>query len=159
MSYYQLTFETAVRRQPKPVTIIRVSPGEAEPPRKAVEVLRSGGLIVFPTDEGYVVGCNALDPTAVQRLYQVTGAGPEHLVRFAASPEHAGQLTEPARPLTHSCPRALMRAADLPLAAAAVPPGGSPVPTAQHVVFIVGDAVDLVLDAGPVRRQPAGGGR
>ncbi len=159
MSYYQLTFETAVRRQPKPVTIIRVSPDEPQPPRKAVEALRSGGVIAFPTEEGYVVGCDALDSTAVQHLCEVTGAASEHLVRFAASREQAGRLTGLARPLSHPVPLALMRAADLPIAATAVPPGASPAPTAQHVVFILGDAVDLVLDAGHVRRQPVAGGR
>ncbi len=113
MSYYQLTFETAVRRQPKPVTIIRVSPDEPQPPRKAVEALRSGGVIAFPTEEGYVVGCDALDSTAVQHLCEVTGAASEHLVRFAASREQAGRLTGLARPLSHPVPLALMRAADL----------------------------------------------
>ncbi len=159
MSYYQLTFETAVRRQPKAVTIVRVGLDEVQPPRKAVEVLRSGGVIVFPTEEGYVVGCDALDPTAVQRLCQVTGAASDNLVQFAASREQAGRLTGLARPLSHPVPLALMRAADRPMAATAVPPGGSPAPTAQHVVFILGDAMDLVLDAGPIRRQLVAGGR
>ncbi len=157
MSYYHLTFEAAVTRQPKPVTIIRVGPGEAQPPRKAVEALRSGGLIVFPTEDGYLVGCNALDPTAVQHLCRVTGVGSEHLVRFAASREQERRLTGLARPLSHPLPVGLMRATDLPIAATAVPPGGSPAPTAQHVVFILGDAADLVLDAGPIRRQPVAG--
>jgi tRNA A37 threonylcarbamoyladenosine synthetase subunit TsaC/SUA5/YrdC len=159
VSYYQLTFQAAVGRQPKRLAIIRVNPEDSSAPRKAVDVLRAGGLIVFPTEEGYLVGCDALDPAAVQRLCEVTGAGSEHLVRFAATREQGARLTGLARPLAHPVPLALMRAADLPMAATAVPPGALPPPTAQHAIFIVGDGVDLVLDAGPVRRQPVAGRR
>ncbi len=159
MSYYQLTFESAVDRQPKPVTMIRVNPEDGPAPRKAVEVLRAGGVVVFPTEDGYVAGCDALDPGAVQHLCEVTGATSEHLMRFAASREQAARLTGLARPLSHPVPLALMGAADLPIVATAVPPGASPAPTAQHVVFILGDGADLVLDAGRIRRQPAASGR
>ena len=34
----------------------------------AVEALRSGDLVVFPTETIYGIGCDALDPTAVARL-------------------------------------------------------------------------------------------
>jgi tRNA A37 threonylcarbamoyladenosine synthetase subunit TsaC/SUA5/YrdC len=158
VSYYQLTFQTAVDRQPKPVAIIRVSPEDPQAPRKAVDVLRAGGLIVFPTEEGYLVGCDALDPAAVQRLCDVTRAGSEHLIRFAATREQGARLTGLARPLAHPIPLELMRAADLPLAATAVPPGALAAPTAQHVIFVLGDAVDLALDAGRIRRQSVAGG-
>lgn len=151
MTYYSLTFETAVDRQQEPVTILAVNPDDGPAPRKAVEVLRSGGLIVFPTGDGYLVGCNALDARAVGRLCEVTGAAAGHLVRFAATREQERQLNGPARPATHPVPAGLMRAAGLPIVATTVPPGAAPSPTAQHVVFILGDGVDLVLNAGRTR--------
>lgn len=143
----------------EPVRIIRVHPDDAPVPRAACETLRAGGLIVFPTEEGYLVGCNALDPGAVRRLCEVTGATLEDLVRFAAFPEHERWLSGPIRATRHPVPVGLMRAAQLPLAAAAAPPEAGPAPTPQHVVFRIGDAADLVLDAGVVRRQPVPAGR
>ncbi len=143
MSYYSLSFDASVRHQPKPMSIIRVDPADsAAAPRKAVEVLRGGGLLAFPTAEGYVVGCSALDAEAVKRLCAATGASPDSLVSLADSRD--------PMPLT------LMRDADTPITATPPRPGAPPVPTAQHVVFVLGDRLDLVLDAGPVRRELAG---
>ena len=159
MSYYGLTFEIGVDRMQEPVPIIRVHPDDAPVPRVASETLRAGGLVVLPTEDGYLIACNALDPGAVRRLCGVTGAALEDLVRFAAAPEHEVWLSGPIRSTHHPVPAGLMRATHLPLAAAAVPPGAGPAPTAQHVVFRIGDAADLVLDAGPVGRQPAPAGR
>lgn len=159
MSYYRLTFETGVDRQQAPVVMIRADSDGGQAPRRAVEVLRAGGLIVFPTEEGYLVGCSALDSAAVRRLCQVTGADEDRLVHLAGSPEQAARLGAAPRPLRHPVPLALMRAAGLPIAATACPAGASPAPTAQHVVFVLGDAADLVLDAGPIQGGPATPGR
>jgi tRNA A37 threonylcarbamoyladenosine synthetase subunit TsaC/SUA5/YrdC len=148
-----------VDRQPGPVPIIPVAADEETAPRRAVEVFREGGLIVFPTEDGYLVGCTALDARAVSRLCQVTGATRDDLIRFAASAHQEGWLSGPARPLRHPVPMDLMRAADLPLVATTVPPGSRPAPSVQHVVFALGDQVDLVLDAGPLRQQPVLTGR
>jgi L-threonylcarbamoyladenylate synthase len=153
VNYYGLTFEPGIDRQQRPVSIISVNPEDGAAPRMAVQALREGGLIVFPADEGYLVGCNALDPRAVGRLCDVTGATRDHLIRFAGTPEQERWLSGPARTPAHPVPLALMRAAGLPLVATAVPPGAAPAPTAQHVVFILGDAVDVVLNAGAVRRD------
>ncbi len=155
MTYYSLTFETAVDRQQEPVTIFAVNPDDAPAPRRAVEVLRAGGLIVFPSEDGYLVGCNALDARAVGRLCEVTGATAADLIRFAVTRDQERRLNGPARSTAHPVPAGLMQAADLPIVATTVPPGAAPAPTAQHVVFILGDGVDLVLNAGRTR-QPSG---
>lgn len=141
MSYYSLSFDASVQHQPRPVAIIRVDPADTTAPRKAVEVLRAGGLVAFPTAEGYMVGCSAVNAEAIQRLSAVTGASPDKLIFLADS--------------HHPVPLALMRNADTPIVATPPRPGTPPPPTAQHVVFILGDQLDLVLDAGPVYRQPA----
>jgi tRNA A37 threonylcarbamoyladenosine synthetase subunit TsaC/SUA5/YrdC len=155
IDYYGLTFETAVDRQQEPMSILAVDPAEAPVPRKAVEALRAGALIVFPTEDGYLVGCNALNAGAVARLLDVTGASADQLMRFAVTPQQEGWLSGPARRVTHPVPLGLMKAANLPMVATAVPPGALPAPTVQHVVFILGDGVDLVLNAGRARPQPA----
>jgi L-threonylcarbamoyladenylate synthase len=159
VSYYGLTFEIGVDRPQRPISIISVNPEDGAVPRMAVQTLREGGLIVFPTDEGYLVGCNALDPRAVARLCEVTGAAADDLIRFAATPSQQRQLSGEARTPSHPVPLALMQATGVPLVATAVPPGGPPAPSAQHVIFILGDAVDVVLNAGAVHRDAASSGR
>lgn len=39
----------------------------------AAALLRSGGLVAFPTETVYGLGANALDPVAVRRIFQVKG--------------------------------------------------------------------------------------
>ena len=38
---------------------------------KAVEVLRSGGIILYPTDTIWGIGCDATNITAVKRIYEI----------------------------------------------------------------------------------------
>jgi len=38
---------------------------------KAVEVLRSGGIILYPTDTIWGIGCDATNPEAVKRIYEI----------------------------------------------------------------------------------------
>lgn len=51
--------------------VIRVSPENPDPVSiaRAAECLRAGGLVAFPTETVYGLGVNALDRTAVQRLF------------------------------------------------------------------------------------------
>ena len=154
MSYYHLSFETGLTREPQPVSIIRVDPTESAAPRKAFEVLRAGGLVVFPTEDGYLVGCSAADPLAVKRLCEATGATVGSLTTLVARREQTLGAPNVARVPRHPVALALVQGADAPLAATPSVPGDRPAPTAQQVVFHLGDAVDLVLDAGVMNRQP-----
>jgi tRNA threonylcarbamoyl adenosine modification protein (Sua5/YciO/YrdC/YwlC family) len=38
---------------------------------KAVEVLKSGGVIIYPTDTLYGLGCNIFDKKALERIYDI----------------------------------------------------------------------------------------
>lgn len=38
---------------------------------KAVEVLRTGGVILYPTDTIWGIGCDATNPVAVKRIYEI----------------------------------------------------------------------------------------
>jgi tRNA threonylcarbamoyl adenosine modification protein (Sua5/YciO/YrdC/YwlC family) len=51
---------------------------DAAPVVEAVRVLRRGGLVVFPTETVYGLGCRALDPTAIARVFAVKGRPPHH---------------------------------------------------------------------------------
>ena len=39
--------------------------------QKAIEVLRSGGVILYPTDTVWGIGCDATDPEAVAKVYAI----------------------------------------------------------------------------------------
>ena len=39
--------------------------------KKAVEVIRQGGVILYPTDTVWGIGCDATNPEAVKRVYEI----------------------------------------------------------------------------------------
>lgn len=73
---------------------------------KALEVLRAGGIILYPTDTVWGIGCDATDPSAVARIYEIKRrADSKSLVLLASDmdmicryvkevPEMAVQLVE-----------------------------------------------------------------
>jgi tRNA threonylcarbamoyl adenosine modification protein (Sua5/YciO/YrdC/YwlC family) len=46
--------------------------------RKAVEVVRSGGVIAYPTDSCYALGCHVGDVDALERIRRIRGADKNH---------------------------------------------------------------------------------
>ena len=44
---------------------------QSEDIKNAVEVLRKGGVILYPTDTVWGIGCDATNPDAVARVYQI----------------------------------------------------------------------------------------
>ena len=39
--------------------------------RKSVEIIENGGIIIFPTDTVYGIGCNPYDVNAVKKIYEI----------------------------------------------------------------------------------------
>ena len=37
----------------------------------AVELLRNGGVMIYPTDTVYGIGCSIFDPKAIERVYAI----------------------------------------------------------------------------------------
>lgn len=46
--------------------------------RRSVAILRAGGVVAYPTDSCYALGCLVGDKTAMQRIRTIRGAGPGH---------------------------------------------------------------------------------
>lgn len=95
---------------------------------KALEVLRSGGIILYPTDTVWGLGCDASDPAAVAEIYRIKKRSDSKSLVLLASdidmvcrfvkriPEAAVQLIEVNdKPMTIIYPEAV---------AAPVPSGG-----------------------------------
>jgi len=90
----------------------------------AVALLREGGLVAFPTETVYGLGCDARNRDALHRLYAVKGRPADHpVIVHLPSAEHlytwSSGVPEPARVLTDACwpgPLTVIvpRAADVP---------------------------------------------
>ena len=50
--------------------------------RAAVEILETGGLIVYPTDSVYGLGCDLLSKNAIEKIYQRKGHDKRKLLSF-----------------------------------------------------------------------------
>jgi L-threonylcarbamoyladenylate synthase len=74
---------------------IRIDPTAPDPAamERAAAVIRSGGLVAFPTETVYGLGANAMDPAAVQRVFEAKGR-PSHnpLIAHVAHEEWARRL-------------------------------------------------------------------
>jgi L-threonylcarbamoyladenylate synthase len=75
---------------------------------RAVEILRDGGLVAFPTETVYGLGADAENPAAVRRLYAVKGRPSEHpvivhLARAAQLDEWGIDVAPAAHALAAAC--------------------------------------------------------
>ena len=43
----------------------------------AIDTLRSGGIIIYPTDTLYAIGCDALNNNAIERICKIKGINPQ----------------------------------------------------------------------------------
>lgn len=50
--------------------------------QRAVEALRKGGVIAYPTDTSYGLGCDLFEKSAVERIYQIKHLDPQHQLSF-----------------------------------------------------------------------------
>lgn len=60
--------------------------------QRAVEALRSGSILVFPTDTTYALGCDIFSKRSIDRIYQLKGMERTHPLSFLCS-----DLSEVAR--------------------------------------------------------------
>lgn len=58
------------------VRIYEENPNEREI-AKIVEILRNGGIIIYPTDTVYAIGCDALNVRAVEEVCKLKGINPD----------------------------------------------------------------------------------
>jgi len=61
--------------------LLEIHPKNPQPQRiaKVVEVLRSGGIVIYPTDTVYGVGCDIHNARAVERLCKIQNIDPRKL--------------------------------------------------------------------------------
>lgn len=59
--------------------LIKIYPENPNPKEidKVVATLRDGGLVIYPTDTVYAIGCDALNVRAVERICRMKGVNPQ----------------------------------------------------------------------------------
>jgi tRNA threonylcarbamoyl adenosine modification protein (Sua5/YciO/YrdC/YwlC family) len=59
--------------------LIKIYPENPNPKdvRRVVEIFRNGGLVIYPTDTMYAIGCDALDVRAVEHICRIKGVNPQ----------------------------------------------------------------------------------
>jgi len=63
--------------------------------KKASEIIKKGGILVFPTDTVYGIGCNPYDKTAVEKIYKIKNRPIEKsLPILVSSLEIASEIVE-----------------------------------------------------------------
>jgi tRNA threonylcarbamoyl adenosine modification protein (Sua5/YciO/YrdC/YwlC family) len=61
--------------------LLKIHPLNPEPRKilHVVDVLRKGGIVVYPTDTIYGIGCDLMNRKAIERLCSVMGIKPQKL--------------------------------------------------------------------------------
>lgn len=59
--------------------LIKIYPENPNPKmiNKAIQVLQDGGLVIYPTDTVYAIGCDALNVRAVESICRMKGVNPQ----------------------------------------------------------------------------------
>ena len=59
--------------------LLKIYPDNPNPKEieKVVRILREGGLVIYPTDTLYAIGCDALNVRAVEKICRIKGVNPQ----------------------------------------------------------------------------------
>ncbi len=91
--------------------LLRINPDKPdyESIRKAADVLQAGGIIIYPTDTVYGVGCDITQPKAIERLCQFKGIKLSES-NFSIICHDLSHLSDYAMPISTSVFRVLKKA-------------------------------------------------
>jgi tRNA threonylcarbamoyl adenosine modification protein (Sua5/YciO/YrdC/YwlC family) len=67
--------------------ILEINPSHPEPRKikKVVEVLANGGIMAYPTDTYYGIGCDLLNKGSIEKIYQLKRRSPHQPFSFICS--------------------------------------------------------------------------
>jgi len=82
------------------IKIYEENPNEREV-QKVIEVLRDGGVIIFPTDTIYGVGCDITQVKAVERVARIKGVSDVAKSNFSFICSDLGHLSTYAKPISN----------------------------------------------------------
>lgn len=81
--------------------LLRIHPIDPQPRliRQVVEILRSGGIIIYPTDTVYGIGCDILQADAIERICRLKGID-SHKANLSFICNDLSHLSEYAKPIS-----------------------------------------------------------
>jgi tRNA threonylcarbamoyl adenosine modification protein (Sua5/YciO/YrdC/YwlC family) len=91
--------------------LIRTNPDKPDPSAifEASEILRAGGIIIYPTDTVYGIGCDITQPKAIEKLCKLKGI-PLAKANFSIICHDLSHLSDFARPIPNPVFRVLKKA-------------------------------------------------
>ena len=91
--------------------LLRINPDkpDSESIQKAAAVLRAGGIIIYPTDTVYGIGCDITQPKVIERLCQIKGIKLAES-NFSIICHDLSHLSDYAMPISTSVFRVLKKA-------------------------------------------------
>lgn len=76
---------------------------------RVAEVLRSGGVVIYPTDTVYGIGCDIYQPKAIEKLCRIKGIAPEK-ANLSIICHDLSHLSDFTRPISNTVFRVLKKA-------------------------------------------------
>lgn len=77
--------------------------------QQVVEVLRKGGIIIYPTDTVYGLGCDITNPKAIERICKIKGIKPEK-ANFSFICYDLSHISDYTKPINNETYRILKKA-------------------------------------------------
>ncbi|MFO7873304.1 MAG: L-threonylcarbamoyladenylate synthase [Bacteroidales bacterium] len=76
--------------------------------KRVADTLRDGGVIIYPTDTVYSIGCDIRQPKAVQKVAQIKGIKPEK-ANFSLICHDLSHISDLTKPFTTSIYKAMKK--------------------------------------------------
>lgn len=91
--------------------LLKIHPEDPNPRKiaTAIQCLKAGGLIVYPTDTVYSIGCDMNQPKAIEKLARLKGIKPEK-ADFSIVCKDLAHLSEFTKPISNDLFRMMKRA-------------------------------------------------
>ncbi len=164
---------------PTKISITRETPDMTNALLPAVEAIKRGELVVFPTETVYGIAARADMPDAVQRIYDAKTRPPDkplafHIGSWRMLRRIAGALPDDVRealkeywpgPVTflldvggrklgfrfpdHPVARSFLRACEMPVLATSANSSGAPSPINADMAASLAEHASYIIDAGP----------
>ena len=91
--------------------LLRINPDKIviEDILKAVEILKNDGVIIYPTDSVYAMGCSSNSPKAIEKICRIKKTTPEK-INLSLVCADLSQLSQYAKPLPNNTFRLMKKA-------------------------------------------------
>jgi tRNA threonylcarbamoyl adenosine modification protein (Sua5/YciO/YrdC/YwlC family) len=91
--------------------LLRINPDKIviEDILKAVEILKNDGVIIYPTDSVYAMGCSSNSPKAIEKICRIKKTTPEK-INLSMVCADLSQLSQYAKPLPNNTFRLMKKA-------------------------------------------------